>query len=43
MHILPISELMNQPPLDHEGFSAHRELEAKLKATVRGDVLFDLG
>jgi FAD/FMN-containing dehydrogenase/Fe-S oxidoreductase len=33
---------MNQPPLDHEGFSAHRELEARLKATVRGDVLFDL-
>jgi FAD/FMN-containing dehydrogenase/Fe-S oxidoreductase len=34
---------MNQPPLDHEGFSAHRELEARLKATLRGDVLFDLG
>lgn len=34
---------MNQPPLDHEGFSGHRELEAKLKATVRGEVLFDLG
>jgi FAD/FMN-containing dehydrogenase/Fe-S oxidoreductase len=33
---------MNQPPLDHEGFSAHRELEARLKSTVRGDVLFDL-
>jgi FAD/FMN-containing dehydrogenase len=33
---------MNQQPLDHEGFSAHRELEARLKATVRGDVLFDL-
>jgi len=40
--ILPISVLMNQQPLDHEGFSAHRELEARLKATVRGDVLFDL-
>jgi FAD/FMN-containing dehydrogenase/Fe-S oxidoreductase len=40
--ILPISVLMNQPALDHEGFSAHRELEARLKATVRGDVLFDL-
>jgi len=43
VNILPISELMNQPALDHEGFSAHRELEAKLKAAVRGDVLFDLG
>ena len=43
MSILPISVLMNQPPLDHEGFSAHRELEARLKASVRGDVLFDLG
>jgi FAD/FMN-containing dehydrogenase/Fe-S oxidoreductase len=41
--ILPISELLNQRPLDHEGFSAHRELEERLKATVRGDVLFDLG
>ena len=43
MSILPISVLMNQPPLDHEGFSAHRELEARLKGTVSGDVLFDLG
>jgi FAD/FMN-containing dehydrogenase/Fe-S oxidoreductase len=34
---------MNQPPLDHELFSAHRELEARLKATLRGDVRFDLG
>jgi FAD/FMN-containing dehydrogenase/Fe-S oxidoreductase len=34
---------MNQPPLDHEKFSAHRELEALLKSSVRGDVLFDLG
>ncbi|MGD0630377.1 MAG: FAD-binding oxidoreductase, partial [Terracidiphilus sp.] len=42
MSILPISVLMNQPPLDHEAFSAHRELEMRLKATVRGDVLFDL-
>jgi len=38
-----ISDLMNQPPLDHELFSAHRELEARLKATLRGDVRFDLG
>lgn len=43
MSILPVSELLKQRPLDHEGFSAHRELEARLKATVRGDVLFDLG
>jgi FAD/FMN-containing dehydrogenase/Fe-S oxidoreductase len=31
------------PPLDHERFAAHRELEARLKATLRGEVLFDLG
>ena len=43
MSIVPISALLNQVPLEHEGFSAHRELEARLKATVRGDVLFDLG
>jgi FAD/FMN-containing dehydrogenase/Fe-S oxidoreductase len=41
--ILPISVLLNQPAMDHERFQAHRELEAQLKATVRGDVLFDLG
>jgi FAD/FMN-containing dehydrogenase/Fe-S oxidoreductase len=34
---------MNQPPLDHERFAAHRELEALLKRTLRGDVRFDLG
>ena len=34
---------MNQPPLDHERFTAHRELEALLKKTLRGDVRFDLG
>jgi FAD/FMN-containing dehydrogenase/Fe-S oxidoreductase len=38
---LPI--LNNFTPLDHERFAAHRELESRLKATVRGDVLFDLG
>ena len=43
MSILPISALLNQAPLDHERFSAHRELEARLKATLRGEVLFDLG
>ena len=43
MGIPTIFELLNQPPLDHERFHAHRELEALLKATVRGDVRFDLG
>jgi FAD/FMN-containing dehydrogenase/Fe-S oxidoreductase len=38
---LPI--LNNFTPLDHERFAAHRELEAKLKSILRGDVLFDLG
>jgi FAD/FMN-containing dehydrogenase/Fe-S oxidoreductase len=38
-----ISELMNQPPLDHERFRVHRELEALLRKTLRGDVRFDLG
>ena len=37
------SALLNQPPLDHERFSAHRELESLLKKTLRGDVRFDLG
>jgi len=41
--IQSISELTNQPPLEHERFAAHRELEALLKKTVRGDVRFDLG
>jgi FAD/FMN-containing dehydrogenase/Fe-S oxidoreductase len=35
--------LTNQPQLDHERFSAHRELESLLKASLRGDVAFDLG
>ena len=35
--------LANQPQLEHERFAAHRELESRLKAAVRGDVLFDLG
>ena len=39
----PFSVLTNQPPLDHERFAAHRELEARLKSTLRGDVRFDLG
>jgi FAD/FMN-containing dehydrogenase/Fe-S oxidoreductase len=37
------SALLNQPPLNHERFSAHRELESILKKTLRGDVRFDLG
>ena len=43
MGIPTISELMNQPPLAHERFAAHRELEALLKKSLRGDVRFDLG
>ena len=35
--------LLNQPRLEHEKFAAHRELEALLKATLRGDVRFDMG
>jgi len=38
-----ISALMNQPPLEHERFAAHRELEARLKAALRGEVRFDMG
>ncbi|HEX4756810.1 MAG TPA: FAD-binding and (Fe-S)-binding domain-containing protein [Terracidiphilus sp.] len=37
------SILSNQPPLDHEGFAAHRELEALLKKNLLGEVRFDLG
>jgi FAD/FMN-containing dehydrogenase/Fe-S oxidoreductase len=35
--------ILNQAPLEHEKFSAHRELEARLKAKLRGDVQFDAG
>ncbi|WP_058187877.1 FAD-binding and (Fe-S)-binding domain-containing protein [Terracidiphilus gabretensis] len=35
--------IFNQPPLDHERFDAHRELESQLKAVVRGEVKFDMG
>jgi len=36
--------ILNQlPQLDHERFSAHRELEARLKAALRGEVRFDMG
>ncbi len=34
--------LQNFTPLEHERFAAHRELEAQLRASVRGDVRFDL-
>jgi FAD/FMN-containing dehydrogenase/Fe-S oxidoreductase len=37
------SILGQQAPLDHESFSAHRELEARMRATVRGEVRFDMG
>jgi len=37
------SILTNQPQLEHERFAAHRELESRLKTSIRGDVLFDLG
>ena len=37
------SILNNFSPLDHERFSAHRELEAKLRATIRGEIRFDPG
>ncbi|HTB96095.1 MAG TPA: FAD-binding and (Fe-S)-binding domain-containing protein [Terracidiphilus sp.] len=35
--------LQNFTPLEHESFAAHRELEARLEASLAGDVLFDLG
>ena len=37
-----IAELLHQPPLDHEAFAAHRDLEARLRSTLRGEVRFDL-
>jgi FAD/FMN-containing dehydrogenase/Fe-S oxidoreductase len=37
------SILSNLPPLEHERFAAHRELEARLKSTLRGEVRFDMG
>lgn len=38
-----LSALLNQPPLEHERFREHRELEARLKAALRGNVRFDMG
>jgi len=37
------SILSNRAPLAHEHFAAHRELESRLKATLRGEVHFDMG
>jgi FAD/FMN-containing dehydrogenase/Fe-S oxidoreductase len=34
--------LTNLPPLEHERFSAHRELESRLKSALAGEVHFDL-
>jgi FAD/FMN-containing dehydrogenase/Fe-S oxidoreductase len=39
--VFPI--LKNFTPLEHERFQAHRELEVKLRSTLRGEVLFGLG
>jgi FAD/FMN-containing dehydrogenase/Fe-S oxidoreductase len=41
--VTTFSILTNQAPLAHEKFAAHRELESKLKATIRGEVRFDVG
>ena len=41
MSFLPILNQLQR--LDHERFSAHRELEARLKAALRGEVRFDMG
>ena len=43
MSTSPFSILTNEPQLEHERFSAHRELESLLKERVRGEVRFDLG
>ncbi|MGB6744046.1 MAG: hypothetical protein WBE38_10320, partial [Terracidiphilus sp.] len=43
MSTSPFSILTNQPQLEHERFSAHRELESVLRGKVRGEVGFDLG
>ncbi len=38
-----LSILPEFDPLDHESFSAHRELEERLRKTLRGEVRFDMG
>jgi FAD/FMN-containing dehydrogenase/Fe-S oxidoreductase len=35
--------ILNQQPLDHEHFAAHRELESQLRAAIKGEVKFDMG
>jgi FAD/FMN-containing dehydrogenase/Fe-S oxidoreductase len=39
----PFPILSNHPQLEHERFSAHRELESLLKKNFRGEVRFDSG
>jgi FAD/FMN-containing dehydrogenase/Fe-S oxidoreductase len=41
--VSPFTILTHPPQLEHERFAAHRELEARLKSTLAGDVRFDLG
>ncbi|HEX4028852.1 MAG TPA: FAD-binding and (Fe-S)-binding domain-containing protein [Terracidiphilus sp.] len=43
MSTSPFSILASRPPLEHERFSAHRELEQALRKGLRGEVRFDLG
>ena len=43
MSLSPLPIPSNSAPLDHESFSAHRELESRLKREFRGEVNFDLG
>jgi FAD/FMN-containing dehydrogenase/Fe-S oxidoreductase len=43
LYVTAFPILSNQPALDHEAFSAHRDLEARLKATFRGEIRFDMG
>ena len=40
---MDVFAILNQPRLDHENFGAHRELAARLKAKLRGEVQFDAG
>ena len=35
--------ILNHQSLDHERFAAHRELEARLSASIQGEVRFDMG
>ena len=40
---MSVFNILNQPRLEHEAFSAHSELETRLKSSIRGDVLFGSG